>query len=142
MVTIYLGLGSNLGNKRKNIKKAIKLLKEKVTVKKISSFYRTKPVGYLDQPYFINAVIEIQTDFLPYELLKLVKSIEKELGRKKTFRWGPRLIDIDILLYQGKKLKSKILTIPHPHIFQRDFVLKPLKEIAPDLDEKVFKWKK
>ncbi|MDD5131562.1 MAG: 2-amino-4-hydroxy-6-hydroxymethyldihydropteridine diphosphokinase [bacterium] len=140
--TIYLGLGTNLGNKRKNIKEAIRLLRRDVKIVKVSSLYKTKPVGYLDQPDFLNAVAEIKTSLTPLQLLRQVKSIERIMGRTRTARWGPRLIDIDILLYEGKKIKHSKLIIPHPQINKRNFVLKPLKEIAPALNRKVFRWEK
>lgn len=130
---VYLGLGSNLGNKRKNVREAIKLLRLYVIVTKISSFYETKPVGYADQPDFINAVAEIKTNLTPRQLLRVVKDIEQKMGRKKTFQNGPRIIDIDILLYNDKIIKTKKLIIPHPAIHRRWFVLKPLDEIAPQL---------
>lgn len=139
---VYLGLGSNLGNKRKNIKEALRLLRRDVKIIKVSSLYKTKPVGYLDQPDFLNAVAEIATSLTPLQLLKQVKSIERIIGRTKTVRWGPRLIDIDILLYEGQKIKHSKLIIPHPQINKRNFVLNPLKEIAPALNRKVFRWEK
>jgi 2-amino-4-hydroxy-6-hydroxymethyldihydropteridine diphosphokinase len=140
--TVYLGLGTNIGNKRKNIKEAIRLLRREVKIAKVSSLYKTKPVGYLDQPDFLNAVIEAKTSLTPLQLLKRIKTIEKIVGRTKTLRWGPRLIDIDILLYEGKKVNHNKLIIPHPQISKRNFVLKPLKEIAPALNRKVFQWEK
>ncbi len=140
--TVYLGLGSNLGDKRKNIKEAIKLLRREVKVIKVSLLYKTKPVGYADQPDFINAVAEIKTNLTPLRLLRLAKDIEKKMGREKNFRNGPRLIDIDILLFEGKTIKTSQLVIPHPQMCRRSFVLDPLREIAPALDRKIFKWKK
>ena len=142
MVTVYLGLGSNLGDKRKNLRRAVKLLRQRVKIIKVSSLYETKPVGHTDQPDFLNAVLAAETGIAPTPLLRLVKSIEKKIGRRRTFRNGPRVIDIDILLYEGRKVKTKRLTIPHPRMYARDFVLRPLREIAPRLDKKVFKWKK
>ncbi len=140
--TVYLGLGSNLGDKRKNIRNAVKLLREHVKVIKVSSLYKTKPVGYTDQPDFLNAVLEIKTSVAPSGLLRIVKAIEKKMGRRRTFRNGPRVIDIDILLYEGRRVKTSRLTIPHPRLNEREFVLAPLREIGPRLDKKVFKWKK
>ena len=137
-----MGLGSNLGARKTNIRRALKLLREKVAIIKVSSFYLTKPVGYADQPDFINAAAEIKTALSPLRLLRLLKSIEKKIGRQKTFRNGPRVIDIDILLYEGRAIRTKQLTIPHPQIDRRDFVLRPLREIAPTLDKKVYRWKK
>ncbi len=140
--TVYLGLGTNLGNKRNNLKEAVRLLRREVKIVKVSSLYKTKPVGYLDQPDFLNAVVAAKTSLTPLQLLKQVKAIEKIMGRVKSVPWGPRLIDIDILLYEGKKVNHSRLIIPHPQINKRGFVLKPLKEIAPALDRKVFKWEK
>lgn len=128
-----MGLGSNLGNKKKYIRETIKLLCKEVSVTKISSFYETKPVGYADQPDFINAVAEIETNLTPLRLLRMAKDIEKKMGRKKTFRNGPRVIDIDILLYNDRIIKTKELIIPHPAMHRRWFVLKPLAEIAPQV---------
>ena len=118
------------------------MLRKEVSVAKISSFYETTPVGYADQPDFINAVAEIKTNLPPLLLLRLAKDIEKKMGRKKTFPNGPRIIDIDVLLYEGKAIKTRQLVIPHPQMYHRSFVLGPLHEIAPALDRKIFKWKK
>ncbi len=139
---VYLGIGTNLGNKRKNIREAIRLLRREMKVTKVSSFYKTKPVGYLNQPDFLNAVVEAKTNLTPLQLLKQVKVIEKTMGRVKSVHWGPRLIDIDILLYEGRKVNSSKLIIPPPQISKRGFVLKPLQEIAPALDRSTFKWEK
>ncbi|MDD5258484.1 MAG: 2-amino-4-hydroxy-6-hydroxymethyldihydropteridine diphosphokinase [bacterium] len=138
---VYLGLGTNLGNKKKNIKEAIRLLRRETKVLKVSSFYKTKPVGYLDQPDFLNAVAEIKTSLTPLQLLKQVKVIEKSLGRIKSVHWGPRLIDIDILLYNNKIIRTKKLVIPHLDLERRWFILKPLTEIAPEMIHPVLKKK-
>lgn len=131
MPVCYLGLGSNLGNRRENLKKAISLLKEEgVKILKKSKVMQTAPVGYKDQPDFLNQVIKVETELAPFQLLKTVKMIEKKMGRKKTFRWGPRVIDIDILLYNGVKINTKMLTIPHREIKNRDFLLILLKEVG------------
>lgn len=140
--TVYLGLGSNLGDKRKNIEKAIALLKKEVKVTKISSFFESKAVGYMAQPDFVNAVAEIKTSYPPKKLLNSIKKIEKALGRKRAIRWGPRLIDIDILFYDEIEMNSPRLTLPHPRLLERQFVLKPLAEIAPKIYQKVLSWKK
>ncbi|MDD5491783.1 MAG: 2-amino-4-hydroxy-6-hydroxymethyldihydropteridine diphosphokinase [bacterium] len=131
--TVYLGLGTNIGNKRKNIREAVRLLRRDVKIVKVSSLYKSKPVGYLEQPDFLNAVLEIKTSLTPRQLLKQVKAIERTMGRVKTVRWGSRLIDIDILLYDNKVIKTKKLVIPHSSMHCRWFVLKPLAEIAPQL---------
>lgn len=142
-VTVYLGLGSNLGRKRKNIRIALtELEKYDIKVVKVSSLRTTKPVGYEDQPDFVNAVAEIKTIVSPRKLLRIVKKIEKDMGRKRTRRWGPRLIDIDILLYGDRTMNTACLTLPHPRLADRSFVLEPLREIAPKKYKKVILWKK
>jgi len=136
----YLGFGSNLGNKRENIEKAIKMLEEHDAIKidSISSFYTTEPVGLKEQPYFLNAAAKIITDFKPLEFLSLCQNIENSLHRVRTVRWGPRTIDIDILLFDNLIINSGNLTIPHPEMHKREFVLKPLCDIAPSLIHPVF----
>jgi 2-amino-4-hydroxy-6-hydroxymethyldihydropteridine diphosphokinase len=131
---VYLGIGSNLGERRKNIEEAISLLMESdsIRVKKISSLIETEPEGVREQPFFLNGVVEIETELSPSLLLKCLKSIEKELGRKDTKRWGPRIIDLDILLYGDLIIADDNLKIPHPLLTERNFVLTPLREIAPD----------
>ncbi|MFH1201932.1 MAG: 2-amino-4-hydroxy-6-hydroxymethyldihydropteridine diphosphokinase [Candidatus Omnitrophota bacterium] len=133
MVRVYLSLGSNLGNRHKSILEAIKLIKkEGIRIKKISSVIETDPVGP-PQGKFLNAVLEIETDYPPRKLLLKLKQIEKTLGRKKTVRFGPRKIDLDILLYSGKRVRLPGLVIPHPRMLERDFVMRPLKQIAPKI---------
>lgn len=131
MPICYLGIGSNLGDRRKNIRKALIYLKKTKGIKvvKISSIYETKPVGGPPQNKFLNAAIKIKTTLEPLKLLKTLKRIEKELGRKKTLRFGPRIIDLDILLYADKVIDRKDLKIPHPKMFKRKFVLMPLIEL-------------
>jgi 2-amino-4-hydroxy-6-hydroxymethyldihydropteridine diphosphokinase len=138
--TAYLGLGSNLGNKKQNISKALELLRgqREIKVVKTSSFYLTSPVGP-KQPDFINAVSKIRTTLDPKALLKKAKEIEKELGRTKTIRRGPRVVDIDILFYGSKIMRSRTLTIPHPLLTSRRFVLEPLSEIVPGFVHPVLK---
>ena len=138
---IYIALGSNIGNKEQNITKAIALLKqqEEVKVTKVSSIYETKPVGYQNQPNFLNCTIEIQTNLSPEELLNLTKSIEIKLKRKKTIKNGPRTIDLDILFYKNLIINTKNLTIPHPRLHKRRFVLDPLNEIAPNHNHQILK---
>jgi len=127
----YLGLGSNLGDKKDNCCKAIALLTKSCRVVRVSSLYCTEPTGYADQDDFINAVVEIETSLLPGELLNLCRSIEEELGRVRTVHWGPRTIDVDILLYGTDIIEAAELSIPHPLLHTRRFVLVPLCEIAP-----------
>lgn len=135
MPKVYLSLGSNIGDKFAYLKKAIENLKqhEKIEITKYSSLYETAPVGYLNQDNFINQVIELSTSLLPYELLSVCQMIENKLERKRTIRFGPRTIDIDILLYDDLILNDENLTIPHPRMYERAFVLVPLFEINKDL---------
>lgn len=131
MTTIYLSLGSNIGNRKQNLEKAItELEKNNVKEIKISSLYETEPVGP-KQRNFYNLVGKFKTNLKPKELLKVLKQIEEKLGRIKTYRWGPRVIDIDILFYGKQIIKSKKLIIPHKEIVNRAFVLIPMNEIAP-----------
>ncbi len=133
MSTAYIGIGSNLGNREENCGRAIALLIEHgVTVTKRSSMIETEPWGVEDQPKFINMAVEIETSLTPEELLTFLKRTETDIGRQPGLRWGPRMIDLDILLYDDLVLKTPDLEIPHPRIAERDFVLKPLAEIAPD----------
>jgi 2-amino-4-hydroxy-6-hydroxymethyldihydropteridine diphosphokinase len=133
MVTVYLGLGSNLGDRKQNLSKALKLLSEQVAIEQLSSVYETEPVGFKDQPLFLNVACRITTTLSPEKLLDFVKRIETDMGRIPSFPNAPRIIDIDILFYGKKVVSSKTLTIPHPHLTRRAFVLVPLAEIAPDL---------
>lgn len=141
-VTVYIGIGSNLGNREENCLKAIRLMEEQgIKVVKRSSLYETEPWGVKDQPMFINMVIEAETELTPQELLRVLKSIESAMGRVETKRWGPRLIDLDILFYDDMILDTPELRIPHPYIHERPFVLRPLGEIAPELEHPVLKKK-
>jgi 2-amino-4-hydroxy-6-hydroxymethyldihydropteridine diphosphokinase len=130
----YIGIGSNIGDKTANCKKAIELLKEnpQIKVTKISDFYETEPVGYKEQEWFVNCAVEIETDLNPQELLLLCHMIESELGRERKIKYGPRTIDLDILLYNNDIIDTTKLKIPHPEMHKRSFVLKPLSDIAPD----------
>jgi dihydroneopterin aldolase/2-amino-4-hydroxy-6-hydroxymethyldihydropteridine diphosphokinase len=128
----YIGIGSNLGDKTENIKQAIKNINDDETkVQKISSLYKTKPVGYDDQEDFINAVFEIKTLLSPKELIQTLLGIENDLKRKRTIKNGPRTIDLDVLLYDDIISNDEDIIIPHPRMHERLFVLTPLKEIAP-----------
>ena len=133
MATVYLGLGSNLGDREKNIQDAVSLLKDFITVEKFSTIIETEPVGFLEQGKFLNAVLKGTTQLSAFDLLAETKSIENKLGRVRTLRNGPRTIDIDILLYDYEKISTPQLTIPHPQMWERDFVMGPLKEIEPDI---------
>jgi dihydropteroate synthase/2-amino-4-hydroxy-6-hydroxymethyldihydropteridine diphosphokinase len=130
---VFLGLGANLGDRARNLAEAIQRLEQQSEVINTSSIYETDPWGFEDQPKFLNQVAEIRTDLSPAELLAFLKEIEADMGRKKTFRLGPRNIDLDILFYDDLSVVSDSLTIPHPALAQRAFVLIPLNEIAADL---------
>lgn len=131
--TVYLGLGSNLGDRWANLRAAIDALPPEVTQLHASKVYETPPWGYEQQPAFLNQVVSGETALEPQELLHFVKSIERRMGRRKTRRYGPRVIDIDILFYDDRVVRGKSLKIPHSHIAERAFVLVPLAELAPDL---------
>jgi 2-amino-4-hydroxy-6-hydroxymethyldihydropteridine diphosphokinase len=137
--TIYLALGSNLGNRLENLKEAISSLSPQMTVKAKSHVYETLPWGFEDQPKFLNQALKAQTYLQPEPLLKHIKRLEIALGRKPSFQNGPRLIDIDILFYDDLVLNTPSLTIPHPRLHERGFVLLPLMDIAPDLTHPVTK---
>lgn len=133
MSKIYLSLGTNLGNKKENLTYAVQLLSEKINILKTSSFYETEPVGYKDQPWFMNIVVEGTTHLSPEDLLVFTQSIEQAMKRVKTIVNGPRIIDVDILLYEDVKINTETLIIPHPRMTERAFVMYPLFEISPDL---------
>ena len=127
----YIGLGSNLGDKKANCRRAVALLAKDSRVVRASALYCTEPMGYAEQDDFINAVVEIETGLSPEALLQQCRSIEEELGRVRTVHWGPRTIDVDILLYGAVVIETSELIIPHPLLHTRRFVLVPLCEIAP-----------
>lgn len=137
--TAYIGIGSNMGDKKGACRRAIELLAKAGRVVTVSSFYYTEPVGYPDQEEFVNAAVELETSLSPQALLAKCHVIEDELGRSRLFRWGPRTIDLDILLYGKVVMKDEELTIPHPLMSARAFVLVPLAEIAADEVHPVFK---
>lgn len=131
---ILLGLGSNMGDREDNLSRVLHLLESNgsVRIEKVSSIYETTPFGLKDQPDFLNMVISINTSLSPKELLDLCQKVENSLGRTRTLRWGPRVIDIDILLFDDARIENDTLTLPHPGIADRAFVLIPLAEVAPD----------
>jgi len=140
MSTVHIGIGSNLGDREQHCLKAIRLFSEKgVLVRRRSSVYETEPWGVKDQPRFVNMAIEGETALTPARLLEVLKMIEDEVGRVETYRWGPRVIDLDILLYDDLVMSTPELTIPHPRMHEREFVLRPLAEIAPDKTHPVLK---
>ena len=134
MSRAYVALGSNLGDREENLRTALKhLRKNGVEVIKTSTFIETEPYGVTDQPGFVNAVCQVETELAPLELLRLLLKIEQEMGRVRLRRWGERNIDLDLLLYEDAVLESEELTLPHPDMQNRDFVLIPLAEIAGEV---------
>lgn len=141
MATAYLSLGSNSGDRLQFLKGAIKKIEEshKISIKKASSVYETEPVGHINQGWFLNLVLEVQTSFDPLPLLEHLLAIENQMGRKREAKWGPRNIDVDLLLYDNQLVHSDRLTIPHPQMHKRRFVLMPLAQIAPGVLHPLFK---
>jgi 2-amino-4-hydroxy-6-hydroxymethyldihydropteridine diphosphokinase len=138
MSVVYISIGSNLGDRESNFRTALERFKQKgLIIRTESSRYETEPWGVKDQPRFLNMALEIETELAPEELLQTLKDIETEMGRNKSFTWGPRIIDLDILLFDDLILNGEDLKIPHPFMHERDFVLKPLSEIAPDVEHPV-----
>ena len=139
---VYLGIGSNLGSRKRNIEKSLSLLSDEkeIRIKKQSSFYETKPVGGPKQRNFINAVILIETTQNVTTLLQSLKNIENKAGRKKdSIRWGPRIIDLDILAYEQLVINIGHLSVPHPRMHERFFVLAPFAEISPGFKHPILK---
>lgn len=132
MSRVFIGLGTNLGDRASNLEAARSALAVEMTILKQSSIYETAPWGFLEQPAFLNQVIEVETDLSPSKLLDFLKKTETELGRQANFRYGPRLIDLDILFYGKRVIQTQRLQVPHPRLPERAFVLVPLAEIAPD----------
>jgi len=137
MSVVYLSLGSNLGDRRGNLDACLSHLGAIGDITKVSSLYETEPVEIRDQPWFLNCAVELATELTPQELLAAVKRIEEDMGRRRSIPKGPRTIDIDVLFYGGSVIQSKTLTVPHPRLRDRRFVLAPLAEIAPDFRDPV-----
>jgi 2-amino-4-hydroxy-6-hydroxymethyldihydropteridine diphosphokinase len=133
VATVYLGMGANLGDRRANLRSALARLAPDSIVEAVSSLYASEPVGYRDQPEFLNAVARLRTHLDPWSLLTRLKTIEHELGRQGRFRNAPREIDLDILFYDDLTIDDEALVVPHPRLAERSFVLQPLAELAPDL---------
>ena len=131
-IICYIGIGSNLGDSLKNCQYAVENLSgsEEIKLIRASSFYRTEPIGMESQNYFVNAVVEVQTDISARNLLQILQTIENDMGRKRETKGGPRIIDLDLLFYGQNVIKEQNLTVPHPEIQKRRFVLEPLCEIA------------
>jgi 2-amino-4-hydroxy-6-hydroxymethyldihydropteridine diphosphokinase len=138
---VYLGLGSNIGDKVANCQLALAEIaaSNHHHITAVSSLYKTEPIGYRDQDWFINCVAEVSTALQPRPLHAFLQGIEKDMGRQKTFRMGPRIIDLDILFYGDEVIADTDLIIPHPHLHERGFVLVPLAELAPGLFHPVLK---
>jgi 2-amino-4-hydroxy-6-hydroxymethyldihydropteridine diphosphokinase len=139
MPMVLLGLGSNIGDKEEHIREALTSLSNICNIKLTSHLYLTEPVGNTEQDWFLNCVVEMETDVDPKKLLSSIKSIERNLGRTKTVKNGPRIIDIDILFYGDHVIKAKDLVIPHPLMQERLFVLQPMMDINPDFVHPVLK---
>jgi len=135
-VIAYVGLGSNMGDKRANLSRALDLLAiaPGIELLRTAPCYATAPVGYTQQDWFLNTVTELETQLPPLELLRLLLGLEEEMGRVRLVTWGPRIIDLDLLLYGQTTLESPELTLPHPRMHQRAFVLVPLADLAPKLE--------
>jgi 2-amino-4-hydroxy-6-hydroxymethyldihydropteridine diphosphokinase len=136
---VYLSLGSNLGDREANLRAAIERLGEIGEVKAVSSFYETEPVEVTAQPWFLNCAVKFDTEKMPRQLIAAILAIEQSMGRQRKQQKGPRTIDIDILFFGSSIIEIPSLTVPHPHLHERRFVLEPLAEIAPDLRHPIFK---
>lgn len=137
--TVYLSLGSNLGERESNLRSAIEQLRQLGEVVQVSSFYETEPVEFAAQPWFLNCAVALRTELMPKLFLAKMLAIEQHMGRRRTQPKGPRTIDIDILLFGNSVINTPQLAVPHPAMHQRRFVLEPLAEIAPDVRHPIFK---
>lgn len=136
--TAFVALGSNLGDREGNLRRALELLSQNgVEIVKISKFIETEPYGVIDQPRFLNGVCQVKTALKPLELLRLLLAVEKEMGRVRLRHWGERNIDLDLLLYEDAIMDTEELRLPHPDMVNRDFVMLPFAEIAPELKHHV-----
>ncbi len=136
MTVAYVGLGANLGHREETLRRAVELLgaADGVDVLAVSQLRETEPVGVVDQPPFLNGAVAIETALAPRDLLDLLLEIERSLGRVREERWGPRTIDLDLLVYGNEVVDEPGLRVPHPHLHERRFALEPLVELAPELD--------
>ena len=137
--TVYLSLGSNVGDRQANLEQAISELATIGTVVKRSSLYETEPMEITDQPWFLNCAVELETELMPKQFIAAVLDVERSIGRKRTKKKGPRSIDIDVILFGKSIVEMKGLTVPHPAMHLRRFVLEPMVEIAPEVRHPVFK---
>jgi 2-amino-4-hydroxy-6-hydroxymethyldihydropteridine diphosphokinase len=136
---VYLSLGSNVGDRAANISSALERLRALGQIEKVSSFYETEPVEFTAQPWFLNCAVKLDTEKMPKQLLSGILDVEQQMGRRRIRKKGPRTIDIDILFFGNSIIDTKGLTVPHPAMHERRFVLEPLAEIAPDVRHPVFK---
>jgi 2-amino-4-hydroxy-6-hydroxymethyldihydropteridine diphosphokinase len=133
---VYIGIGTNIGDRGQNIENALSEIEKFASIKNKSSIHETKPVGLEDQGDFYNMVIEIKTDIPPIDLIIKLQEIEHKMGRVRSIKNGPRIMDLDILTYGDEVINEPNLIIPHPRMLERDFVMKPLKEISNDFDNR------
>lgn len=136
---VYLSLGSNVGDRAANLSSAIEQLRTLGKIEKVSSFYETEPLEFTAQPWFLNCAVQLDTQKMPKQLLSGILEVEQRMGRRRTQKKGPRVIDVDILLFGNSIIETKGLTVPHPAMHERRFVLEALAEIAPDVRHPVFK---
>lgn len=140
MSIAYIAFGSNIGDRGKAIEDALALVEQNgMSITKKSKIYETEPYGYTDQPTFLNGAVEVKTELSCREVLEKLLSIETEIGRVREFKWGPRIIDLDIIFYNDDIYDEEDLKVPHPDMKNRDFVLRPLRDICPDYMHPVFK---
>ena len=136
---VYLSLGSNLGDRAGNLRTALDKLAELGAVEAVSAFYETEPVGLTNQPWFLNCAVKLETEKMPRQLISGVLNLEQEMGRQRKQKNGPRIIDVDILLFGTSVIDTAGLIVPHPRLHERRFVLEPLAEIAPEVRHPIFK---
>lgn len=136
-IAVFLGLGSNMGRREDHLRRGLALMARSLEMVDTSSIYETEPWGFTGQPLFLNMVCQVHTDLTPEELLSFCQDVERQVGRKPTFRFGPRVLDIDILAYGDQVVETASLVVPHPRLQERAFVLVPLAEIAPEWEHPV-----
>ncbi len=137
--TVYLSLGSNVGDRKANLQEAVRRLAEIGEVVRVSSLYETEPVEFVHQPWFLNAAVELRTQLMPLRLMSAVLAMERRMGRRRVVAKGPRIIDIDVLLMGSNVIERADLTVPHPAMHERRFVLEPMAEIAPEVRHPVLR---
>lgn len=139
MNDVYLSIGTNIGKREDNLRRAVRLLAEQVTIETVSAVYETAAVGFTDQADFLNIAVHVKTALSPLAMLDVCQAIENELGRVRTVRWGPRVIDLDILLYNNENMNTERLILPHPRMYERAFVLIPLFDVVATQSEQLTK---